>query len=58
MSDITLAVQGLRKVIGTKEIIKGIDFELRRGCVGAGVLAFCAAGRVLMGKEKTAGKLQ
>lgn len=31
MSDITLAVKGLRKVIGRKEIIKGIDFELKRG---------------------------
>jgi ABC-2 type transport system ATP-binding protein len=31
MSDITLSVKGLRKVIGKKEIIKGIDFELERG---------------------------
>lgn len=31
MKDITLSVKGLRKVIGKKEIIKGIDFELRRG---------------------------
>lgn len=31
MSDITLSVKGLRKVIGKKEIIKGLDFELKRG---------------------------
>jgi ABC-2 type transport system ATP-binding protein len=31
MSEITLSVKGLRKVIGKKEIIKGIDFELARG---------------------------
>ena len=31
MSEITLSVKGLRKVIGKKEIIKGIDFELSRG---------------------------
>jgi ABC-2 type transport system ATP-binding protein len=31
MSEITLAVKGLRKRIGKKEIIKGLDFELRRG---------------------------
>jgi len=31
MSEITLSVKGLRKVIGKKEIIKGIDFELKRG---------------------------
>lgn len=31
MSDITLAVKGLRKVIGKREIIKGLDFELRQG---------------------------
>jgi len=30
-SDITLAVQGLRKVIGKREIIQHLDFELRRG---------------------------
>lgn len=29
--DITLSVQGLRKTIGKKEIIKGIDLELKRG---------------------------
>ena len=31
MSDITMSVQGLRKVIGKKEIIKGISFELKKG---------------------------
>ncbi|MDF2714929.1 MAG: transporter ATP-binding protein [Paenibacillus sp.] len=31
MSDITLSVQGLKKVIGKREIIQSIDFELRRG---------------------------
>lgn len=31
MSEITLSVQGLRKVIGKKEIIKGINFELKEG---------------------------
>ncbi|AEI46345.1 ABC transporter ATP-binding protein [Paenibacillus mucilaginosus] len=31
MSEITLAVRGLRKVIGGREIIRGIDLELRRG---------------------------
>ncbi len=31
MSEITLKVKGLRKVIGKKEIIKGIDFELKKG---------------------------
>ena len=31
MSDITLSVKGLRKTIGKKEIIKGIDFDLKRG---------------------------
>ncbi|MDF2717676.1 MAG: transporter ATP-binding protein [Paenibacillus sp.] len=31
MSDITLSVQGLKKVIGKREIIESIDFELRRG---------------------------
>ncbi|TYP79170.1 ABC-2 type transport system ATP-binding protein [Paenibacillus methanolicus] len=29
--EITLSVQGLRKVIGKREIIHGIDFELKRG---------------------------
>ncbi|RAP76840.1 ABC transporter ATP-binding protein [Paenibacillus montanisoli] len=29
--EITLSVQGLRKVIGKREIIKGLDFELKRG---------------------------
>jgi len=31
MSEITLSVRGLRKVIGNKEIIKGLDFDLKRG---------------------------
>jgi ABC-2 type transport system ATP-binding protein len=31
MNDITLAVNGLRKVINGKEIIRGIDFSLRQG---------------------------
>src|SRR3954471_2253615 len=31
--DITLAVRGLRKVIGKREIIRGLDFELHRGQV-------------------------
>lgn len=31
MSDITMSVEGLRKVIGRKEIIKGISFELKKG---------------------------
>lgn len=31
MSEITLSVKGLRKTIGKKEIIKGIDFDLKRG---------------------------
>jgi ABC-2 type transport system ATP-binding protein len=31
MSDITLSVKGLKKRIGKKEIIKGLDFDLKRG---------------------------
>lgn len=31
MSEITMSVKGLKKVIGKKEIIKGIDFELKKG---------------------------
>ena len=31
MSDITLAVKGLRKVIGKRTIIKDLSFELKRG---------------------------
>jgi ABC-2 type transport system ATP-binding protein len=31
MSEITLSVKGLRKTIGKKEIIKGLDFDLNRG---------------------------
>ncbi|MEW9669021.1 ABC transporter ATP-binding protein [Ammoniphilus sp. 3BR4] len=31
MSEITLSVKGLRKVIGEKEIIKGLDFDLKKG---------------------------
>jgi ABC-2 type transport system ATP-binding protein len=31
MSEITLSVKGLRKVIGKREIIQNLDFELKRG---------------------------
>jgi ABC-2 type transport system ATP-binding protein len=31
MSEITMSVRGLRKTIGKREIIKGIDFSLHRG---------------------------
>lgn len=31
MSEITLSVKGLRKSIGKKEIIRGIDFDLKKG---------------------------
>jgi ABC-2 type transport system ATP-binding protein len=31
LSEITLSVRGLRKTIGRKEIIRGIDFDLKRG---------------------------
>jgi ABC-2 type transport system ATP-binding protein len=31
MSEITLSVKGLRKIIGKREIIQGLDFELTRG---------------------------
>lgn len=31
MSEVTLSVKGMRKVIGKREIIKNIDFELKRG---------------------------
>lgn len=31
MSEMTLSVKGLKKTIGKKEIIKGIDFDLKRG---------------------------
>jgi ABC-2 type transport system ATP-binding protein len=31
MSDITLSVRHLRKTIGRKEIIKGLNFELKKG---------------------------
>lgn len=31
MSEITLSVKGLKKKIGKKEIIKGIDFDLKKG---------------------------
>ena len=31
MSEVTLAVRNLRKKIGRKEIIKGLNFELKRG---------------------------
>ena len=31
MSDVTLSVRHLRKTIGRKEIIKGLNFELKKG---------------------------
>ncbi|CAM3419112.1 ABC transporter ATP-binding protein [Marinicrinis lubricantis] len=31
MSEVTLSVRGLKKVIGKREIIQGIDFDLHRG---------------------------
>ena len=31
MSDVTLSVRNLRKTIGRKEIIKGLNFELKKG---------------------------
>lgn len=63
MSEITLAVSGLRKVIGKKEIIKGIDFALKSGEV-FGFLGPNGAGktttiRMLVGLIKpTAGSIQ
>lgn len=63
MREITLSVQGLRKTIGSKEIIKGIDFELRQGEV-FGFLGPNGAGktttiRMLVGLIKpTAGTVQ
>lgn len=62
MSEITLSVQGLKKVIGKREIISGIDFELQRGEV-FGFLGPNGAGktttiRMLVGLIKpTAGKI-
>src|SRR4051794_28243771 len=61
-SDITLAVRGLRKVIGKREIIRGLDFELHRGEV-FGFLGPNGAGktttiRMLVGLMKpTAGSI-
>jgi ABC-2 type transport system ATP-binding protein len=63
MSDITLSVKGLRKSIGKKEIIKGIDFDLKRGEV-FGFLGPNGAGktttiRMLVGLIKpTSGKIE
>ncbi|MDF2958319.1 MAG: transporter ATP-binding protein [Paenibacillus sp.] len=63
MSEITLSVQGLRKVIGKKEIIRCLDFELRRGEV-FGFLGPNGAGktttiRMLVGLIKpTSGSIQ
>lgn len=63
MSEITLAVKGLRKVIGKSEIIKGINFDIRRGEV-FGFLGPNGAGktttiRMLVGLIKpTAGTIE
>ncbi|MDF2671112.1 MAG: transporter ATP-binding protein [Paenibacillus sp.] len=63
MSDITLSVQGLRKVIGKREIIQSLSFELKRGEV-FGFLGPNGAGktttiRMLVGLIKpTAGKIE
>jgi ABC-2 type transport system ATP-binding protein len=62
MSEITLSVRGLRKVIGRREIISGFDFELHRGEV-FGFLGPNGAGktttiRMLVGLMKpTAGSI-
>lgn len=63
MSDITLSVQGLRKVIGKRMIIKDLSFELKRGEV-FGFLGPNGAGktttiRMLVGLIKpTSGTIQ
>jgi ABC-2 type transport system ATP-binding protein len=63
MSDITLSVQGLRKVIGKRTIIKDLSFELKRGEV-FGFLGPNGAGktttiRMLVGLIKpTSGTIQ
>lgn len=63
MSDITLSVQGLRKVIGKRTIIKDLHFELKRGEV-FGFLGPNGAGktttiRMLVGLIKpTAGSIE
>jgi ABC-2 type transport system ATP-binding protein len=63
MSEVTLAVKGLRKVIGKREIISQIDFELLRGEV-FGFLGPNGAGktttiRMLVGLiQPTAGTIQ
>ena len=63
MSEITMSVKQLRKVIGKKEIIKGIDFELKKGEV-FGFLGPNGAGktttiRMLVGLIKpTSGTIQ
>ncbi|MFC5653443.1 ABC transporter ATP-binding protein [Paenibacillus solisilvae] len=63
MSEITLSVRGLRKVIGKKEIIRDLNFELKRGEV-FGFLGPNGAGktttiRMLVGLIKpTAGSIR
>lgn len=63
MSELVLSVKGLRKVIGKREIIKGLDFELKQGEV-FGFLGPNGAGktttiRMLVGLIKpTAGSIQ
>jgi ABC-2 type transport system ATP-binding protein len=63
MSELVLSVKGLRKVIGKREIIKGLDFELMQGEV-FGFLGPNGAGktttiRMLVGLIKpTAGSIQ
>ncbi|HLO13024.1 MAG TPA: ABC transporter ATP-binding protein, partial [Pseudoneobacillus sp.] len=63
MSEITLSVRGLRKAIGNKEIIKGIDFDLKKGEV-FGFLGPNGAGktttiRMLVGLIKpTSGRIE
>jgi ABC-2 type transport system ATP-binding protein len=63
MSELVLSVKGLRKIIGKREIIKGLDFELKQGEV-FGFLGPNGAGktttiRMLVGLIKpTAGSIQ
>jgi ABC-2 type transport system ATP-binding protein len=63
MSEITLSVKGLKKKIGKKEIIKGIDFDLKKGEV-FGFLGPNGAGktttiRMLVGLIKpTSGRIE
>jgi ABC-2 type transport system ATP-binding protein len=63
MTEITLSIKGLRKKIGKREIIKGLDFELKSGEV-FGFLGPNGAGktttiRMLVGLNRpTAGSIQ